>query len=78
MRQLLVTSNDVPVSPILVTLMMEALHSSETPALARATRRDIPVDVILHVTLVGLPELSSFSVLKCPVINISTQFLTVE
>jgi hypothetical protein len=32
-RQLLVTANVVPSSPILVTLMMEALSSSETSAL---------------------------------------------
>jgi hypothetical protein len=30
MLQLLVTTNVVPSSPILVTLMMEAIHSSET------------------------------------------------
>jgi hypothetical protein len=34
---LLVTANVVPSSPILVTLMMEALFSSETSDLRRAT-----------------------------------------
>jgi hypothetical protein len=36
----------VPSSPILVTLMMEALRPSETSV--RATRRNIPEDAILH------------------------------
>jgi hypothetical protein len=46
-------------SQILVILLMEALRSSETSVLTRATRRNIPKDAILH----SIPD-TSFSHLR--------------
>jgi hypothetical protein len=46
--RLLVTADVVPSTLILVTLMMEAIRSSETSVLTRATRRNMPKEGILH------------------------------
>jgi hypothetical protein len=47
-ERLLITANVVPSTPIVVTLMIEVLCSSETSAPTRDTRRNITKVGILH------------------------------
>jgi hypothetical protein len=51
---LLVTANFIPSSPILATLMTEALSSSEALGLARATRYNILEDRVLPLKFLVL------------------------
>jgi hypothetical protein len=55
--RLQVNANVVPSLSILASLMMEAIRSSETSVLKRATRRNIPEDGILRLNFACVTDL---------------------
>jgi hypothetical protein len=69
-RRLVVTANVVPSSPILVTLMMKALGSSETSVLIRGTRSNIQKtafsmdDVQRHPGCISVTSANTFRYMK--------------
>jgi hypothetical protein len=63
---MLVTVNVVHSSPILVTLMMEALRSSETSVFTNTPWRTIPEDDIPQVTAVKTSNLTQIGLLLQP------------
>jgi hypothetical protein len=51
MLQLLLTANVAPISPIVVTLMMEAIDSYEMSVLTRATRHFLSFCIFIMVAI---------------------------
>jgi hypothetical protein len=67
MHWLLAMANAVPSSLVLVTLMMEALCSSETSVLTRATQRNISECGILQLQISWKTDEALPCLLTCPV-----------
>jgi hypothetical protein len=58
MLRLIVNVNDVPNSPILVSMMMEVIHSSEASVVTRATRLSSQKSAFFLVTAVKTSNLT--------------------
>jgi hypothetical protein len=72
-RRLLVTASIVPSSPILLSLMEEALSSFGTSVLTRATRRNIPEDTILQLSYCNAISVMLFGLLYQPRMMMSVE-----
>jgi hypothetical protein len=69
-------ANVVPSSPILVTLMMEALSSSEMSVVTRVTRRNVREDTILHSHCRENPK--SYIPSRCLLLGTATFLFSLE